>query len=185
MQCVSATDPQRAVDFLLEANALERVPRAGFVMSGVEGPEDVAAHSAGVGAAALLIADRMETPVDRGKLLTMALLHDIGESRTGDIPLVTKTAADDEEEERAVAAILDGLPATYAEVLAEYRARESTEARIVKAADKLQMMAKVLAYEAEGNGDLRAFWENGRNFHDAGLPGAKALFDEIRARHER
>ena len=43
------------------------------------------------------------------------------------------------------------------------------------------MMAKVLAYEAEGRGDLEAFWRNPRNFHDAGLPAARELFEAIRA----
>ncbi|MEN8150510.1 MAG: HD domain-containing protein [Planctomycetota bacterium] len=175
-------DERRAIDFLMEANALDQVPRAGFVMSGVAHPENVAAHTAGMAVACLLIADRTEEAVDRGRLLTMALLHDIGESRTGDVPLVAKTDADRCAEAAAVADMLDGMPAEYAAVLAEYEALETVEARIVKAADKLQMMAKILAYEADGDGDLGAFWENGRNFHDAGLPAARALFDEIRAR---
>ncbi len=67
------SDDSRAIDFLLEANALERVPRAGFVMSGVASPENVAAHTAGMAVAAMLIADRMDAPVDRGRMLTMAL----------------------------------------------------------------------------------------------------------------
>jgi putative hydrolase of HD superfamily len=184
MRPVRDEDAKNAIDFILEANALERVPRAGFLMSGVSGPEDVAAHTAGVAAAALMIADRLPEPVDRGKLLTMVLLHDIGEARTGDVPLISKTPEDDAEEERAAAAILRELPDAYAALLAEYRERESIEARIAKAADKLQMMAKVLAYEADGNGDLAAFWENGRNFEDAGLPAARELFDEIRHRHD-
>jgi putative hydrolase of HD superfamily len=178
----TVNDERRAIDFLFEANALERVPRAGFVMSGVEPPENVAAHTAGMAVACLLIADRTEEPVDRGRMLTMALLHDIGESRTGDVALIHKTAEDRATEERAEAAILDGMPADYAAVLAEYKAQETLESRIVKAADKLQMMAKIVAYEADGNGDLAAFWGNPRNFHDAGLPAAKALFDEVRAR---
>ena len=184
MTPVSATEPKRAVDFLLEANALERVPRAGFVMCGVKSPENVAAHTSGMAIAALLIADRMTEPIDRGRLLTLALLHDIGESRTGDVALIEKTAADREAEERATAEMLEGLPAHYAAAVAEYEAQETLEARIVKAADKVQMMAKILAYEADGNGDLAAFWRNPRNFYDAGLPEAKALFDEIRARHD-
>ena len=48
------TDPKRAIGLLMDVNALENVPRAGYVMSGVELPEDVAAHTAGVAAAALL-----------------------------------------------------------------------------------------------------------------------------------
>ena len=178
------SDDSRAIDFLLEANALERVPRAGFVMSGVASPENVAAHTAGMAVAAMLIADRMDAPVDRGRMLTMALLHDIGESRTGDVALVLKTDEDRAEEARAVAGILDGMPEHYAGVLAEYEAQETVESRIVKSADKLQMMAKIIAYEADGDGDFEAFWHRPRNFYDAGLSGAKVLFDEIRARRD-
>jgi putative hydrolase of HD superfamily len=178
---VSAPDAGRALAFLREYNSLEGVLREGWVMSGVADPEDVAAHSAGVGVAALLIADRLEVPVDRGRLLAMALLHDLGEARTGDIPLVRKTAADDARECAEADAMVEGLPTFYREVLAEFRAQETPEARIVKAADKLQMMAKVLWYEADGRGDLSRFWENPRNFHDAGLPAARALFDAVRA----
>lgn len=165
----------------MEVNALERVPRTGFVMSGIDDPEDVAAHTAGVAAAALLIADRTGEWVDRGRLLTLALLHDVGESRTGDVALVRKTEDDARIEAEAADAMVVDLPETYAATLAEYRDQETLEARIVKAADKLQMMAKILSYEAEGRGDLDAFWENERNFYDAGLPEARRLFQEIRA----
>ncbi|MCU0726679.1 MAG: HD domain-containing protein [Planctomycetes bacterium] len=178
---MSAPDARRALAFLREYNSLEGVLREGWVMSGVPDPEDVAAHSAGVGVAALLIADRLDVPVDRGRLLAMALLHDLGEARTGDVPLIRKTPDDEAREHAAADDLVSGLPSFYREVLDEVRAQESLEARIVKAADKLQMMAKVLAYEAEGRGDLSRFWENPRNFHDAGLPAARALFEAVRA----
>jgi putative hydrolase of HD superfamily len=154
-------------------------------MREVPDPEDVAAHTTGVAAAALLVADRVGEPVDHGRLLTMALLHDLGEARVGDVALVVKTEEDDRREEEAADAMVEGLPEGFAAALREYRAQETLEARIVKAADKVQMMAKVLAYQAEGRGDLDAFWDNPRNFHDAGLPAAKELFDEIRARRRR
>ncbi len=172
---------ERTLAFLREFNSLEGVPRQGWVMSGVAGPEDVAAHTAGVAVAALLVADRLVAPVDRARLLTMALVHDIGEARTGDVPLVVKTEADEAAERAAADAILAGLPPRWREAMQEYRAQETLEARVVKAADKLQMMAKVLEYEASGRGDLSRFWENARNFADAGVPEAKALFDAIRS----
>lgn len=174
------TDRRRAVEFLMEVNRLESVPREGYVMSGIPDAEDVAAHTAGVAAAALLVADRIDAPLDRGRLLTIALLHDVGEARVGDTPLVTKTEADEAEERAAADAIVDGLPDHYAAALADYREQACLEARIVKAADKLQLMAKVLAYEAERRGELDAFWENDRNFHDAGLAEARELFEELR-----
>jgi putative hydrolase of HD superfamily len=176
--------PRRAIEFLMEVNALEGVPRAGWLMSGIRRPEDVAAHTTGVAAAALMIADRVEESVDRGRLLTMALLHDIGEARVGDVALVEKTEADERKEAAAAEEILAGLPSRYREILEEYRAGESLPARIVKAADKVQLMAKVLAYEGEDRGRLAAFWRNLRNFRDSGLPAAKELYAAIRGLRE-
>ncbi len=172
--------PRQAIEFLMTANSLEGVKRTGYVMSGIEDPEDVAAHSSGVAVAALLIADRVTEPVDRGRLLTMAVLHDIGEARVGDVALIVKTREDDERESAAALEILAGLPERYLDAYQEYEARKTLEARIVKAADKLQMMAKVLEYEEQGRGDLNAFWVNSRNFEDAGVPEAAELFGEIR-----
>jgi len=172
--------PRSSIEFLMTANSLEGIKRTGFVMSGIEDPEDVAAHSCGVAVAALLISDRVTEPVDRGRLLTMAVLHDIGEARVGDVALIVKTPADDEREAAAAREILAGLPERYLDAYQEYEALKTLEARIVKAADKLQMMVKVLAYEHQGRGDLSAFWENSRNFEDAKVPEAAALFAEIR-----
>jgi putative hydrolase of HD superfamily len=182
---VTITSTRRAIEFLMEANALEQVPRTGFALSGVDDPEDVAAHSAGVGVAALLIADRVPEAVDRGRLLTMALLHDLAETRLGDVVIFEKTDEDDRREEEAERAMVEGLPALYGDALREYRAQETVESRIVKAADKLQMMAKVLAYEADDRGALEGFWGNPRNFYDAGLPAARGLFHAICAMRSR
>lgn len=177
------TGPRRAVQLLLDANRLEQVDRTGFVMCGVERPETVAAHTAGMAVACLLIADGVGEDVDRGRMLTMALLHDLGEIRVGDVPLIEKTEEDERREEAALRELLGGLPEGYLEIMEEYRAGETLEARIVEAADKLQLMAKVLAYQDDENGKLDSFWKNLANFNDAGLPAARELYDELRRRH--
>ena len=179
------TGARRAVEFLMDVNSLEGVDRAGFAMRGVEDPECVAAHTAGVAAAALLVADRLDEPVDRARILTMAVLHDLGEAKVGDIPLVTKTEEDDLREAAAADEMVEGLSPGFADALREYREQATVEARVVKAADKLQMMAKVLAYQAESRGHLDVFWENQRNFHDAGIPAAGELFDALRSMRRR
>src|SRR5512140_3852220 len=77
------------LDALLRANNLKSVPRSGWVMHGVPEAESVADHTFGVAFVALALAQALgtDTPLDRGKLLSTALLHDLAESLTGDIPL--------------------------------------------------------------------------------------------------
>jgi putative hydrolase of HD superfamily len=173
-------DAERALRFLRVVNALEAVDRAGYVLRGVERPECVAAHSLGVLAAALAVAEMVPEPVDRGRLALLALLHDLGESRVGDVPMPEKTARHDEEEARAMDAILDGLPRRFRAAWEELREGRTIEARLVKGCDKLQLMAKVLDYEREGRGELAEFWENERNFRDGGVPEIRAVYDAIR-----
>ncbi len=173
-------DLRAGLEFLMEVNALDDVVRAGWVMCGVRDPESVGSHSLGVAAAALVLADRHGEPVDRGRLLTMAILHDLGEARTGDVPMVAKTADDTRREDTAADEILAGLPPRYGAILREYREGVTLEARLVRAADKVQLMAKVAAYESQGRGRLEGFWENPGNFREEELPAARELHRMIR-----
>jgi 5'-deoxynucleotidase len=171
--------PDDALSFLREVNTLGSVERTGFAMRGVQPAESVAAHSLGVLAAALVTAEIMGEPVDRGKLALMALLHDLGEARVGDTPMTVKNARDEALEEEAMVDILERLPGAFRAAREELEEGKSLEARLVWAGDKLQMLAKVLEYEAAGEADLAEFWVNPGNFRDAGLEGVHALHDEI------
>ena len=66
--------------FLIIANRLKAVPRLGWALRGVATPESVAEHTIGVGFVALALAEEIAEPVDRGKLLTIALIHDLAEA---------------------------------------------------------------------------------------------------------
>jgi putative hydrolase of HD superfamily len=172
--------PDQTLRFIREVNALERVPRAGYVLRGVKPPESVAAHTLGVLAAAFAVAERIDAAVDRGRLALMALLHDLAEARVGDVPMPEKGPEDVAREDEAMAEILEGLPARFRDAWDDYRALGSLEARIVHGCDKVQLMAKVLAYEAEGRGDVSEFWENPGNFRDGDLPEIREVYEEIR-----
>ena len=62
---------------------------------------------------------------------------------------------------------------------------ESIEARVVKAADKIQMMAKALTYGRQQRGNLAEFWAVPKNFDDRGIPIARELFEAIARRAGR
>src|SRR5205085_11988220 len=80
---------------LLELQRLKRLDRAGWVLRGLPaGAESVAAHSYGVALAAMLLADECAArgvDLDAERVLRLALLHDLQETRTGGMP---RTAAD-------------------------------------------------------------------------------------------
>ncbi len=177
------------IDTLLALDPLADLPRTGWLLRGVRPCESIADHTCFVALVALLLTDALRAEgqtVDGERVLRMALVHDVPEARTGDVPMPSKTA----EAKRALDALearLAGelLPAGLAEAWREVQRGESLEARIVKAADKLQMMIKALVYERQGRGELSDFWENARNFRTMDLPLAERLYDRLCARAGR
>ncbi|HWG91636.1 MAG TPA: HD domain-containing protein [Candidatus Thermoplasmatota archaeon] len=175
--------------FLRNADVLERLPRAGFVMSQVQNPETLAAHSYGVALTAMVLADEVGPHVNKERVLRLALVHDLAESLIMDLPAPTAHFIGKEAikrgESRAATEILAPLGQAYVDLWHEAEEKKTLEARIVGAADKIQMMTKVLEYERAHRGDLRRFWLNDYNFPDYGIPEAKALFEAIRDAHEK
>jgi putative hydrolase of HD superfamily len=174
------------VELLLELQTLDRVPRMGFVLRGVPEPESVAEHGWHVAFLVWALAGRV-AGLDVTRALEIALVHDLAEVRTGDIPWVASryyaVGAKEAAERGVFEEVMGPLAGRAAELLAEYRAAETREARLVKACDKLQMMVKVAAYERWGARGLAEFWENPENFRDYGIEAARELFEELRAKH--
>lgn len=186
---MSAED--RIIDTLLSLDTLSDLPRTGWLLRGVRPCESIADHSFGVALVALLLTDALRaegSSVDGERVLRMALVHDAPEARTGDVPMPVKTReaerALDEVDARLARELLpDALFASWKEA----EAGESLEARIVKAADKLQMMIKAHVYERTQRGHVEEFWHNPKNFRDMDLPLASRVYDRLceRAGRER
>ena len=187
MSDARAAAAERIVDTLLGLDPLTDLPRTGWVLRGVTSVESVAAHSFGVALTTLLLVDALRAEgvaLDGERALRMALVHDAAEAATGDIPMPVKTPALDaalKEAEAALAARL--LPPEPLAAWQEAEQGETLEARVVKAADKIQMMTKALSYGRQGRGELSDFWRNDANFRDRGVPLAAAVFRVLRARH--
>lgn len=173
------------VEALLELQGLDRVPRMGFALRGVNEPESVAEHSFHV--ATLVWALAADEPaVDAHRALELALVHDMVEVRTGDLPMTAARYFGSEvkanAERAALQELLAPLGARGLACAAEIEARETVEARFVKACDKLQLLLKVTAYEHAGAGALGEFWRNEANFPSGEFEAVTRLFEELRAR---
>lgn len=170
-----------ALRFIRRVQRLEALPRTGWLVSGVVAPESVAAHSYEVALIAMWIADEVgEADVER--VLRIALLHDVGEALTTDIPTPVKRLIGVEvvhdAERRAAATVLEGRP-SWVQHVEEYEARLSLEARIVKAADVIQMLARALTYDRARRGDVERFFRPARD--DYGIPFVRVVLDELYA----
>lgn len=161
---------------LIELQRLKTLQRTGWMLRGLPmGSESVAAHSFGVAATAMLLADELvlrgET-INVEKILRMALLHDWAETRVGDMPKTATVyfgaALRRQAETAAFTDIVTGLGATetlYQNIYNEYEQRNSFEAHLVKAADVIDLLVQVLALERAGAKGLEEFWEVAKTGH--------------------
>jgi putative hydrolase of HD superfamily len=171
------------ISILADLQRLKRLDRTGWVLRGLApGAESVAAHSFGVSFVAMLLADECRArgvEVDVERVLRLALLHDLAEARTGDMPRTMakyyEAGARAKAERAAFGDLVGGLNVELREVYeglhADYEERGSVEARLVKAADIIDLLAQALAFERAGARELDEFWAGagGREF---GLEGA-------------
>jgi len=154
---------------LIELQRLKRLDRTGWTLRGLpNGTESVASHSFGVSVTAMLLADKFTAQgitVDIEKVLRIALLHDWAEVRVGDMPrTATLYFGSDARKTAETAAFLDVVDTvdadgSYADLYSDYERRESLEARLVKAADVLDLLIQVYALERAGARGLDEFWE--------------------------
>jgi len=146
------------------------------------GAESVASHSYGVAVAAMLLADELiarGVEVDMERVLRVALLHDWAEVRVGDMPRTATNYFGAETRRRAERAAFreivgsleaKGIAEKYDALHEDYEERASLEARVVKAADVIDLLVQTLAFERAGVRGLDEFWEGIEERH-LGLDG--------------
>ena len=134
-----AANMEALAAFLVEADKLKGVTRAGYLCTG-ERHENSAEHSWHLALGLVTLARELDLPLDLPKALTMALIHDLCEIDAGDTPVYSQRADQHQAEARGVAR-LAGFGLKFGPELQalwqEYEAQESREARWVKVLDRL------------------------------------------------
>ncbi|MBN1837279.1 MAG: HD family hydrolase [Spirochaetales bacterium] len=159
------------LNLLREAGALKNLPRSGWLLRGVRNPESIADHCFRVTLLCMLLVDDLLAEgerLDAERVLRMAVLHELGEARLGDIPYTAGRwlgeSAKEQAEERAVCDLLAPLQDPRQEALwREFSGGSTREARLVRAADKLEMMIQAWEYEQAGARTLQEFFANPAN----------------------
>ncbi|MEK7573758.1 MAG: HD domain-containing protein [Patescibacteria group bacterium] len=174
------------LDFFRVVGRSKRIPRTGWVREKMKNPESVAEHSFRVSVIAMVLADELD--LNKEKLMKMALIHDLGETFTGDIVWTRGEAVDirirenKEKEElknliKLFSMIKDGID--YIDIFQEMLSDFSKEAQIFWQIDKLEMAIQAYEYEQEQGINLEEFFLN------AGLfikdPILKEIFEEVLA----
>ncbi len=119
---------------------------------------------------------------DQEKLLKMALLHDLPESRVGDTNYLTRQYIT-QNEDRAVGDIFNNtsLRKEFVALWKEYKQRKGLEAKIVKDADILDVDLELAEMKAEGHSMPDDFRETRKLNYEKALhtESAKKLWEQI------
>ncbi len=133
----------KVLTFLRHAENLKNTLRSASTSQGRA--ESSAEHSWRVALLAMLVQEAFpEASLE--KMLSMAIVHDLGEAVCGDIPAVELRPKEDKKrvERQGLLALCKALPEPLCEKLValwdEYEAGQSLEAKLVKAFDKLETL---------------------------------------------
>ena len=143
--------------FLYEIGLLKRYKRTGWSQVGVPLPESVADHSFRVSVIASVLAAMEGANSQRAAFL--ALWHDSQETRTTDLPHLTKNyvsaAANEQVTRDQVAPLPPSVAGMISTAVAEYEAAETQEARCARDADKLECLLQAREYQEQGHTNVQ------------------------------
>lgn len=129
-------------DLLFEAKILKKIPRSGFHFLGA-GKESVAEHVF-ITTFIAYIMSKIMPDVDALRLITMCLVHDLTEARTGDLNYVQKKYVS-AEENRALKDTIRDIPFgdSLVDLINEFHEGKSAEAELAHDADQLALILEL------------------------------------------
>ena len=149
----------RDMQLLFELGTLRFVPRS-WAQLHQPGFANVSEHVFRMAWIAMILAKR--EGANLGTVLRMTLVHDVTESRTGDVHTLTRhyVQRDDAKAAKHIFANTS-LEADAHALLQEYHERTTIEAKVVKDADMLDVDMELRELEAKG-GDYPSTWKEKR-----------------------
>jgi putative hydrolase of HD superfamily len=163
---------------LMELHSLSKIPRTGWILAGVTNPETVGEHSFETAIFAYVLAKHSNIPFNMEKAFLMALFHEVGEARITDLPRRSKDyigKAKNPGERQAAIDILHGMSDEIVPLLDELHAKQSPEARLVEAAEELQIIFKAMVYAKENRGDMSEYMLDVKKYQSLGIDIAQIL----------
>lgn len=145
----------------------KKLKRTGWVKRKVKEPESVADHAFRVAVLCLALAPSLE--IDKEKLIKMAIIHDLGETATGDIVVerwnkidFKKREKKEKIEKEAIRQILYGYGEDYSKLFQEMIQRKTKDVLIFWEIDKLERTIQAYEYEKEQGIDMEEFFVNAK-----------------------
>jgi 5'-deoxynucleotidase YfbR-like HD superfamily hydrolase len=167
------------INLLYEMSSLRNVPRLWAQVLGKTVQNNIE-HTFRVMMTALMIS-RMEGKGDEGKILKIALFHDICEARSVDIAFLHRQYVERHEDLASEHQLKGTVFEDMLEILSEYKVRQSIESHIVKDADDLEVDMELRELGRFGNEPAQVMMKNNRPYIREKLytESAKKLWDEI------
>lgn len=164
----------KIIELFENIGILKRLPRMGWKIRGVPECETVAAHSFRVVFIALIIGELIKNKyeINFEKLLKCAVLHEIPETYITDLALKpAQYIGFDIKKNAEISAFKDifkdfKFGAEYLNNWLEFENSLTIEGKIVRIADKMDMMIQAYEYEKNGTRGLEDFWRNSANFEN-------------------
>jgi putative hydrolase of HD superfamily len=179
----------RLVELYFAVSHLKQLFRQGWLRAGVPEArcESVAEHSFAVALLSLLVAEERFPDLDAGKVVKMALVHDLAEAFAGDLTLHDGVAREEKEqlERESMARLFAGVPGgeRYVALWEEYEAQASREAALVRQMDRLEMALQGCVYEHQLGLDLTEFFQSARGA--MAWEEVRGILDEVEAARPR
>jgi len=141
---------KQITNLLFEARVLKDIVRSGYAFLGT-GRETIAEHSFMTAFICFAIA-KLEPEVNLEKVLSMAIVHDLAEARTGDLNYVEKkyTRAD---EKKAISHLIKGISFgnDIKTLIQEFNLGETREAKLANDADQLSFLLELKKLKDTGS----------------------------------